>query len=264
MKDLTDLTFIIPIYIDSTDRLNNVKTILGYLNHNFKTNIIIHELIDNVSTLELNSFNNLNINHITEYRNNNNYHRTRQLNEMLNITKTSVVVNYDIDVLLPIDSYIKSYNMINNNDADIVYPYGLGNWQKRVYQSFNREQFNKLYDIDLISNNIDTWDAAVGHCFFIRTSDYKKAGGENEKFIAYGPEDCERFERFKKINLRIERINDWVYHFEHYRREFSNIENPSFTDNEKLFDYLKSLDRDAIELYYKNIDYIKKYKFNDN
>lgn len=261
MKNLEDLTFIIPIYIDTDDRLNNTITTLGYLNHNFKTNVIIHEMIDDVSNIKLNNYENLSINHITEYRKGNNYHRTRQLNEMLDLTNTSVVVNYDIDVILPIESYVKSYNMIKNNEVDVVYPYGLGNWQKRVYQSFNREKFNEEYNINLIDNNLDIWSSAVGHCFFIRTDDYKKIGGENEKFIAYGPEDVERFERFKKLNLRIGRINEWVYHFEHKRREFSNSKNPSFIDNEKLFEYLKSLDKYETENYYKNIDYIKKYKF---
>ena len=40
------------------------------------------------------------------------------------------------------------------------------------------------------------WNAKCGHCVFINTEKYKKCGGENELFIAYGPEDVERYERF--------------------------------------------------------------------
>ena len=43
-KDLKDCTFIIPIRIESTDRLRNVITILCYLNSNFDTNIIVKEV----------------------------------------------------------------------------------------------------------------------------------------------------------------------------------------------------------------------------
>ena len=43
-RDLKDCTFIIPIRIESTDRMRNVITILCYLNSNFDTNIIVKEV----------------------------------------------------------------------------------------------------------------------------------------------------------------------------------------------------------------------------
>jgi len=46
MHNLKDTTFIIPIKIDSQDRLNNANTVLGYLNKRFNTNAIIHEIKD--------------------------------------------------------------------------------------------------------------------------------------------------------------------------------------------------------------------------
>lgn len=262
MNNLKNLTLIIPVYIDSNDRLNNAKTVIGYLNNHFETNVIIHELIDSESKLEfLNSFKNLKIKHIIEERNDDNYHRTRQLNEMLNIVETPVVCNYDIDVILPVDSYIKSVNEIENGNFEVIYPYGKGPYQKRVYQSFDRNIFNKEYDISIINNNYDIWNAAVGHCFFIKTDSYKLCGGENEKFIAYGPEDVERFERFEKFNFKIDRIKNHVYHFEHYRKEFSNHLNPDFKNNEILLNDIRSLDSSQLIEYYKNIEYRKKYNF---
>lgn len=260
--ELKDLTLIIPIYIDSEDRLSNTKSVLGYLNKWFKTNVIIHELIDTDTSLNfLGDYTNLSIKHITEYRNGDNYHRTRQLNEMLNLVNTSVVLNYDIDVILPVNSYIESYNKISSGELDVVYPYGYGKYQKRVYQNFDRTNFNNEYDTLLIDNNFDIWDAAVGHCFFIRTDSYKSCGGENENFIAYGPEDVERYERFNKFGLRIGRIEDYVYHFEHYRREFSSYMNPDFLKNENLLKSIRSMDIELLRKYYKDIDYMKKYNF---
>ena len=43
-RDLKDCTFIIPIRIESSDRMRNVITILCYLNSNFDTNIIVKEV----------------------------------------------------------------------------------------------------------------------------------------------------------------------------------------------------------------------------
>ena len=70
MINLKEATFIIPVCIESTDRLNNSITVLGYLNHHFNTNIIIHELVDGETKLPfLNDFKNLNIKHIVEQSN---------------------------------------------------------------------------------------------------------------------------------------------------------------------------------------------------
>ena len=43
-KDLSKATFIIPIRIESPDRLRNVVTTVAFLLENFKTNIIIKEV----------------------------------------------------------------------------------------------------------------------------------------------------------------------------------------------------------------------------
>ena len=42
---------------------------------------------------------------------------------MLKQVKTPVVVNYDIDILLPIESYIIAQYMIIKQNYDVVYPF---------------------------------------------------------------------------------------------------------------------------------------------
>ena len=41
--DLTDITFTIPVRIDSHQRHDNLNYILNYLKNNFETNIIVYE-----------------------------------------------------------------------------------------------------------------------------------------------------------------------------------------------------------------------------
>ena len=43
-RDLKDCTFIVPIRIESNDRLRNVITVLCYIASNFDTNIIVKEV----------------------------------------------------------------------------------------------------------------------------------------------------------------------------------------------------------------------------
>ena len=51
--DLSQATFIIPIRIESPDRLRNVVTTTAFLLENFKTNIIIKEVDKAVSYTHL-------------------------------------------------------------------------------------------------------------------------------------------------------------------------------------------------------------------
>jgi hypothetical protein len=56
--------------------------------------------------------------------------------------------------------------------------------------------------------------AEYGHAIFFKTSAYREAGGENENFISWGPEDQERFYRFKRLNYRLSWTSNKIYHFE--------------------------------------------------
>jgi hypothetical protein len=265
VKDLTKTTFIIPLCIESNDRYNNAKTVLGFLNKHFKTNVIIHELIKEESKLDfISSLKNLKINHIVEVNSLEYYHRTRQLNEMLNIVNTPVVVNYDIDVILPVDSYVKSQKLIINGSSDFVYPYGDGNYQREISLDFNRDEFNINFDINSIDNNLlKTLKSKYGHCVFANTKKYRKCGGENENFIGYGPEDQERENRFITLKYNVSRVDNLVYHFEHSRTQFSNGDNKYYEPNHKLCDKLMEMNYESMLDYYNNIDYREKYdKFN--
>ena len=50
-KDLKDTTFILPVKIESDDRLRNVITVCCFLLENFDTNVILKE-VDKESSLE--------------------------------------------------------------------------------------------------------------------------------------------------------------------------------------------------------------------
>lgn len=260
MYDLTDVTFIIPVCIESSDRYRNAKTVLGYLNHHFKTNVIIHEVFSDNPKLDfLGNLKNIKIDHIKEKNSLDFYHRTRQLNEMLNVVETPVVSNYDIDVVLPVESYLSSRDFIINKTADIVYPYGDGEYQKMVPIDFDRVNFDARFEESQLVD-FDKWSAKCGHCFFADTEKYRKIGGENENFIAYGPEDAERYHRFSKLGLKISRINGWVYHFEHSRTPFSSSANKYFQKNHDLYNRIISLSEFDLVEYYQLVDYREKYK----
>ena len=136
MIDLSQATFIIPIRIESSDRLRNVITTTSFLLENFNTNIIIKE-VDSESVFERDALPilksildvDVNVKHIFEQSDEPLFHRQRVLNEMIMEADTEIVVNYDCDAILPLESYELSYKGILDGIYDVVYPYASGNYQ---------------------------------------------------------------------------------------------------------------------------------------
>ena len=122
MINLKDLTIVIPVKIESQDRYYNLKTVLGFINNHFETNVKIIEESNNNSKIDfLQNFNNLNIDYkFYQVSSNTPFHRTKYLNEMIASTDTKVVSNYDSDVFFPTKTYEDVVNLILNEESDFV------------------------------------------------------------------------------------------------------------------------------------------------
>ena len=264
--DLTDATFIIPIRIESEDRLRNVITSVAFLLNNFNTNIIVKE-VDKTSVFkeralpQLESFfGDVKVKHIFEESDQPLFHRQRVLNEMIVEADTEIVVNYDCDVILPLESYVTAYTGIKEKVFDVVYPYGDGMYQRQV----NAE--DKIVSSFLDSNDYAVLDAVsnehtsdFGWAQFFRRSVYIEGGMENENFRAYAPEDKERYFRFTTLGYKVGRINSVVYHLEHARGENSWFSNPHMESNLQEWEMICGMDKKELMDYYSNQEYLEKY-----
>lgn len=260
--DLSNTTFIIPIRIESDDRYRNSKIILTYLNKHFNTNVIIYEVIENESKLDfLDYLTNLKIKLLVN-RYSGIFHRTKYLNIMLDMVETPVVINYDIDVLLNIEEYVNAQNIISNNIADVVYPFGDNNNQiklqgVRIHENFiENPVINNLY----FKHKYIGYSNA-GFCIFFNTNVYKEGGGENENFISYGPEDKERLYRFQTLGYRILRFNSNIYHIEHQRTNDSNSLNYHFNHNNNIYNDIIKMNKIELINYLNNEPYLNSYNF---
>jgi hypothetical protein len=265
--DLTKATFIIPIRIESSDRLRNVITTTAFLLENFETNIIIKE-VDNESVFQRDALPilkdildvDINVNHIFEQSNDSSFHRQRVLNEMIMESNTDIVVNYDCDVLLPLDSYKIAYESVLSGECDVVYPYGQGMYQYQV--KANDEivsQFLQTYDFDILKNNSNQYTSDFGWAQFFNRQVYIDGGMENENFIAYAPEDKERFYRFTTLGYNVGRIDNFVYHLEHSRGHNSWFNNPYMQNNNNIWEEIQKMNQNELKEYYSNQEYLKKY-----
>jgi hypothetical protein len=265
--DLKDATFIIPIRIESEDRLRNVITTTAFLLENFDTNIIIKE-VDSKSVFQESALPILNdildvdidINHIFEENDEPLFHRQKVLNEMIMQSDTEIVINYDCDVLLPLDSYHEAYQSILHHTHDVIYPYGQGMYQYQVQATDEIvSHFLQTTDFDYLKRHSNLHTSDFGWAQFFNRQVYIDGGMENENFMAYAPEDKERFYRFTTLGYNVGRINNYVYHLEHVRGENSWFNNPHMNQNNGEWEKIQKMNKEQLLNYYQQQSYLKKY-----
>ena len=272
MIDLKNCTFIIPIRIESEDRMRNVVTVLAYLLKNFDTKVILKE-VDIESVFEdqvlpqIEDFlgdNIDNLTHVFEKSDDPVFYRMKILNEMIDMADTMVIANYDCDVLFKKDTYVESVKMIMDG-FDLVYPYGFGNYQKQVFIDDDgvSEFINEDFDFEVLDKKSRMYDAQYGHVQFVNRKSYILAGMENENFRGSSPEDKERFYRFDKMGYSVGRIDDIVYHLEHSRGANSwpnSVQgNPYMKQNFDEWEKIQNMTGHQLRSYYSNQEYLKKY-----
>ena len=272
MIDLSNATFIIPLRIESSDRMRNIITLLCYLFGNFDTNVIVKE-VDSESVFEENVLpqvkefigRDINLTHIFEKSDDPVFYRMHILNEMLAMSKTDVVVNYDCDVLFPIKTYVDAYESILNGTHDVVYPYGNGTYQKQVHvnDEIVSDFLNTDFDFSIFEKHSQVSTSDFGWAQFFKRSVYIEGGMENENFRGSSPEDKERFFRFTTLGYNVGRIDDWIYHLEHSRGQnswpVSVRGNPYMAQNFEVWNHLQTLNKQKLKEYYSNQEYLKKY-----
>jgi predicted glycosyltransferase involved in capsule biosynthesis len=271
--DLTEATFIIPLRIESEDRLRNIITVLCFLLGNFDTKIIVKE-VDKSSVFveevipQIQEFlgEDSRITHIFEKSDDPVFYRMHILNEMLSMCKTDIVINYDCDVILPIESYLVAYNSILSGESDVVYPFGDGNYQKQIYATDElvTDFLNNDFDFSILEKKLNIWTSDFGWIQFFNRQVYIDGGMENENFRGSSPEDKERFFRFATLGYNVNRVNNYIYHLEHSRGQnswpVSYQGNPYMQDNISLWEKIQTMNREQLKNYYSSQDYLKKYK----
>ena len=287
--DLKDVTFIIPLQIETDDRLRNIILTTSFLLNTFDTNVIVKEVDEEpifqqwaLPAIKRIVGDTSGLNYIFEKhsRNDDAFHRTKVLNEMVLLADTKIVVNYDSDIILPVSSYLEAVEKLKT--CDVVYPYRFGERGERKVRldtQFdnkpaidNFEQHPEIkaylesgYDENALEGKYfyyphqqgEGW-AEYGMVQFFNKQVYLDGYLENENFIAYAPEDVERHHRWSVLGYDIQRVDNYAYHFEHKRTPNSWFNNPFMQKNNQLWEYLKNLSKEQVIEYYENQEYVKE------
>jgi hypothetical protein len=282
--DLSDVTFLIPIRIDSPERLQNAQISIPYLFKHFRTNLILMEVDDHEHQELKFAYPGFIYRYLAE---SGIFHRTRYLNLMLREVQTPVVVVHDIDVILPVPAYVQARDKILQEgyvmwhpfanppgvilltektrlqttlDWEVVMPDHLSSLNKLKASLPSIEHLRLTYHGKL---NVSVPAGAGFTCWF-QTAVYRWAGAENEQFVSYGPEDQERFFRFIALDCKVTPYKGSAHnalpsypdaspicHLEHPRGKDSSPRNPCMTANVRLHQQLTSYTKSQIKDYYQ-------------
>lgn len=246
-----NITFLIPVRIDSESRYNNAIKSIEYLCHyapynimilEDSTNSIIPEILSKINT------NDANIDYEFILSDNNLFHKTKLLNRMLQKSTSDVVVNYDIDILLHPSAYQFCYELITKEKYDLVYPFAKGDYLLNIYSEYHNE-----IELDLSKIKPEYLELKIcqyGLCQFLNRKQYLRYGGMNENFISYGPEDWELGYRFSKFGLKINWINAFIVHLDHSRGINSGTLHSMAKNNYDLYEWIQTLSLKELKEYY--------------
>lgn len=216
--DFSDVTFLIPVRIDSVIRIENLIATIRFLQKNFHTNIIV---------LEANTYKNKilerclskSVKYVFNKDNDPIFFRTHYLNCMTKMAKTEIVAIWDADVIAPKKQLLDSVNSLRSHLADVALPYD-GRFVEVT--SCIREYYIESPNIRLLTSNIEKMYLPYGldmygGAIFVNRKRYMECGMENEKFYGWGPEDQERIERMRRKGCSIYRSKGVLFHMTHPR-----------------------------------------------
>lgn len=208
--DLTDVTFVIPIRVDSEARKENFDILIHYLTKHFNTNILVVEsdVEEKVPKLPF---------YTKVFIESEHCHRTKMLNMGFRLATTPYVVNQDVDCLFKIEAYLDALkNLKENPDCVFSFPYdgnfrGVSEEQKKEISSSLSVENVSLLKTEYMHH------ASVGGAFFANKKLYLEIGGENPNYQTWGNEDNDRIVRAEKFGYKIMRSPYVLYHLPHPR-----------------------------------------------
>lgn len=216
--DLTDVTFVIPVRIDSQERLENLTLVLEFIKDHFDTTIMVLEADKQEQVFLRGIDNKIFIKDSAPV-----FHRTKYLNKMMRKAQTPYLAVWDTDVILLPAQMEEAVRLLRDHKADMVYPY-----DGRFYNvpGIIKNIYLNIRDINALTENVGKMNLmygshSVGGAFMVNKKAYEKAGMENESFYGWGPEDVERTKRMEILGYTIRKVTGSLFHLPHPRKENS-------------------------------------------
>ncbi len=266
---LEDCSIVIPVRIDTSDRLHNLKIVLNYFNDfftDFELIVIEHDKEPKLKEL-IESFKDKD--KIFKYINrqtDGSFHKTFNFNLGISVTSGKYIAAYDCDSIFNPLAIFNAFKRLKDSHTNFIFPYNryMVQIKRHVFNGIDRLEPDFISDIPIVTTGVlkDTSDYEVlygshdyectGGALFFNKVAFFMNGGYNPNIISYGCEDNEIELRVKRLGNIIERLDSFnCYHLEHGRSVDSHYNN-FFPNNEREYTKIKDLPKDELRKYVDN------------
>jgi len=155
------------------------------------------------------------------------FHRTKYINKLIAMSSTPYIGVWDADAIAPPLQIHEAVNKLRSNEAVLSFPY-----DGRFYscEKVLCDLFKKHINIDTLIKRLPAMNLmhvyhSVGGAYIVNKEKYIEAGGENENFYGWGPEDVERVKRLEIKELNIFYTKGPLFHLCHPIKKNSRFAN---------------------------------------
>lgn len=236
------ITIVIPLRVDSLERAANLHCVLQYLLQTPSVYVDILEA-DEKRHFFFSGHERIRYSFVCDCIPI--FYRTRYLNILLKEARHSIVGIWDTDVLIPENQLLEAVACIQEGCV-LCFPYD-GDFRFLNEEESCRIREN-VHSLDRKQGTRLMGRPSVGGAFLVNKEKYLKAGGENEGFYGWGPEDAERVKRLEILELPISKIKGSLYHLYHGRTmEWrTNVEH-KMQHNRKVFLHTCQMSKEELE-----------------
>ena len=215
--DLKELTFLIPVRIDSNNRKANLEVLLTILSRDFDSTIIVLEADTQQRFFPSgNSY----FQYLFIEDNDPIYYKTKYVNQLIRMSHTPFVAVWDADAIGIPEQIQAALDVLQNDKAVMAYPF-----DGRFYSldMFFSRLFSQTMRYDILLGNLPKLSLMHGYyspggAYMVNKDKYMQAGGENENFYGWGPEDAERIKRMEVLGLPVYYVKGPLFHLWHPRK----------------------------------------------
>lgn len=216
--NMNDLSFVIPVRIDTFQRLENLIACVEFLRKQYESPILVLEADSYRSAILPTLLEKKALYHFREDRDTI-FHRTKYINDLVGMVDTPFVAVWDCDVIISYDQITQASRTLKDGHFSFAFPY-----EKDFLDTgyLLREVFFKTGEIETLHAHKGKMTRLyepdpIGGAFLANIKDYGKTGLENPAFYGWGREDGERLQRWRSMGFQHSRITGPLFHLTHPR-----------------------------------------------
>jgi hypothetical protein len=228
---MADVTFLLPFSFDCDQRLENLWAITSWIRHHFRGPVLIGgQDLDRAEKV----VGHLDVGYVdVEPAADGQWRAATVRSALSDVAGTAIIAHWDVDVWCPPEQVRHAAARVRAGDVHFAYPYDgrFVHVDPAAAYGVSRGGAHP-HDAYVVTTHPGL---SVGGAVLFDTDTYRSGGRDNRLMVGWGPEDRERFDRFRDLGYRCARSPGPLYHLDHDRPHERYFGNPSYLTNLRLY-----------------------------